>query len=74
MAQPTPYDRLYNFNDWQTVNPTKPLPATELDAELNAIELTTDQIRANLALIQRDDGKLANQAVTPSPCPAARWR
>jgi hypothetical protein len=65
MAQPTPFDRLYNFNDWQTVNPTKPLPATELDAELNAIELTTDQIRQNLALIQRDDGKLANQAVTP---------
>lgn len=65
MSQPTPYNRLYNFTDYQTVNPTKPLPATQLDAELNAIELTTDQIRANLALIQRDDGALANQAVTP---------
>jgi hypothetical protein len=65
MAQPTPYDRLYNFTDWQVVRPSKPLPATELDAELNAIELAIDQTQANLALIQRDDGRLANQSVTP---------
>ena len=65
MAQPTPYKRQYNFTDWQTVNPTKPLPARELEAELNAVELTVGQIRSNLGLIQRDDGKLANQSVTP---------
>ena len=65
MAQPTPYKRQYNFTDWQTVNPTKPLPAHELEAELNAVELTVGQIRSNLGLIQRDDGKLANQSVTP---------
>ena len=65
MAQPTPYKRRYNFTDWQTVNPTKPLPAHELEAELNAVELTVGQIRTNLGLIQRDDGKLANQSVTP---------
>lgn len=65
MSQPTPYNRLYSFTDFQTVNPTDPLPATELDAELNAIALTAGQIRANLGLIQRDDGALANQSVTP---------
>lgn len=65
MPQPTPYNRLYNFTDWQTVNPNKPLPGNELDAELNAVKLAADQTQANLALIQRDDGKLANQAVTP---------
>ena len=65
MSQPTPYSRLYNFTDYQTVNPTKPLPATQLDNELNAIELTLDQTTASLALIQRDDGALANQVVTP---------
>lgn len=65
MPQPTPYNRLYNFTDYQTVNPTKPLPATQLDNELNAIELTLDQTAANLAQIQRDDGALANQVVTP---------
>ena len=65
MAQPTPYNRLYDFSDYQEVNPTKPLRGSEVDAELDAIKLTTDQIRANAALIQRDDGKLANQSVTP---------
>ena len=71
MSQPTPYNRLYNFTDYQTVNPTKPLPATNLDAELNAIELTTDQVLTNLALLQRDDGKLANQLVSPESLSAA---
>jgi hypothetical protein len=36
-----------------------------MDAELNAVKQTSDQTRLNLALIQRDDGKLVNQAVTP---------
>jgi hypothetical protein len=71
MPQPTPYNRLYNFTDWQTVNPSKPLPGTELDAELNAVKLTSDQTRANLGLIQRDDGRLANQTVTPDSLSAA---
>jgi hypothetical protein len=65
MPQPTPYNRLYNFTDWQTVNPSKPLPGSELDAELNAVKLTSDQTRTNLGQIQRDDGRLANQVVTP---------
>ena len=65
MAQPTPYNRLYDFSDYQEVNPTKPLRGSEVDAEFDAIKLTTDQIRANAAQIQRDDGSLANQSVTP---------
>ncbi|CAB5178553.1 hypothetical protein UFOVP156_10 [uncultured Caudovirales phage] len=64
MSQPTAYARLYSFTDWQTVNPTKPLPASELDAELNSIKASSDQVLTNLAIIQRDDGKLANQTVT----------
>lgn len=71
MSQPTPFNRLYNFTDFQTVNPANPLPANELDAELNAIELTTDETRANLALLQRDDGALANQLVTPESLSAS---
>jgi hypothetical protein len=65
MPQPAPYNRLYNFTDFQTVNPATPLPATQVDNEFNAVQLTTAQIRANLAQIQRDDGALANQSVTP---------
>ena len=71
MPQPTPYNRLYNFTDFQTVNPTKPLPATSLDSELNAVELTLDQVLANMALVQRDDGALANNVVTPDSLSAA---
>ena len=63
MTQPTPYTRQYNFNDYQTTNPNSPLPGAMVDAELNAVKLTSDQTRQNLGQIQRDDGKLANQSV-----------
>lgn len=63
MAQPTPYTRQANFSDLQNVSPANPLPAASVDAEFNAVKLTTDQVRVNLAKIQRDDGALANQSV-----------
>ena len=63
MTQPTPYTRQYNFNDYQTTNPNSPLPGAQVDAEFNAVKLTSDQTRQNLGQIQRDDGKLANQSV-----------
>jgi hypothetical protein len=63
MAQPTPYDRQANFSDFEALNPTSPKPGADLDAEFNAVKITSDQTLANLALIQRDDGALANQSV-----------
>jgi hypothetical protein len=39
-------------------------PGQALDVEFNDVKTTTDQIRANLALIQRDDGAPANGIVT----------
>lgn len=71
MSQPTPYVRQYNFIDYQTVNPTLPLPADQIEAEFNAIKLTDDQILQNLAAIQRDDGKLGNLTVHPESLDAA---
>lgn len=65
MAQPTPYSRHYNFTNFQSLNPTTPLPADQVDIEYNAIKSTLDQILTNIAIIQRDDGQLANQIVTP---------
>jgi hypothetical protein len=65
MAQPPDYTRQYDFTDWQTTHPSDPLPADQVDAELNAVKQTTDAINDNLALIQRDDGLLANNVVTP---------
>lgn len=64
MAQPTPYDRQFNFQNQQALTPADPLPGDEVDSEFNALKLTLDEILAKLELIQRDDGALANQSVS----------
>ena len=63
MAQPTQYNRQYSFRAYQTANPDDPLPGDKVDIELNAIKVTLDGLRTNIALIQRDDGELANGIV-----------
>ena len=63
MAQPRDYTRQYNFNDFQATNPDDPLPGNQIDAELNTVKLTLDDLNANIAKIQRDDGKLGNTSV-----------
>jgi len=63
VAQPTPYSLAYSFQGWQISNPNRPLPADKIENEYNDIALTLSQTLANLALIQRDDGSLANQTV-----------
>jgi len=63
MAQPDAYSRLYSFTSFQAANPTTVLPADKVDGEYNLIKVTLDQILANLVLIQRDDGRLANLSV-----------
>lgn len=63
MAQPTTYNRATSFSNYQALNPADPLPGSTLDAELNAIKTTLDGVLANLALIQADDGGLANGVV-----------
>lgn len=64
MSAPAPYNPAFNFTDFQTANPTTPLPANALDAELFDVKITTDQIIAALAIIQRSDGALFNGIVT----------
>ena len=63
MAQPRTYTRQFNFTDSQTASPSTPLPAVQVDAELNAAKLTLDDLNGNIGLIQRDDGKLRNNSV-----------
>lgn len=58
------YNRVYNFTNFQTGAPATPLPAGQLDAELNSVKVTLDAMLANTALIQRSDGALANGSVT----------
>lgn len=63
MAQPNPYNRAYNFADYQASNPTTPLPGNQVDTELNLIKVVIDQIRTSIAALQRDDYALKNQSV-----------
>jgi hypothetical protein len=63
MAQPVEYQRQFSFSDFSSESPSAQQPGQYLDLELNAVKQTTDQIRSNLELIQRDDGALANESV-----------
>lgn len=63
MSQPVAYNRQFNFSNYQAVSPSQPLPAAQVDLELNSVKATLDQVLNNLALIQRDDTALANASV-----------
>jgi hypothetical protein len=65
MTQPTPYVPAVNFADDERNNAggRSTVRADRLDAELEAIEATTDGVLACLAAIQRDDGKLLDSLV-----------
>ncbi len=62
-AQPTPYAPATDFTQFSVDFPTTQQSGSSLDAEFNALQETTDEILANLALIQKDDGTLANASV-----------
>ncbi len=64
MAQPTTYEREFNFSNQQAETPSEPLPAPHVDAEFNRIKLTTDEILENLSLIQNDSGELIVDDIT----------
>lgn len=59
MTQPTAYSRKKNFQD----DASTLTDHGALNAELDAVALTTDQIRQNMALLQGDDGSLQPDTV-----------
>lgn len=63
MSQPPAYTRQASFTDFAAANPSLPPPGTSLDAEFNALLATIAGLLTNIALIQRDDGKLVNGSV-----------
>lgn len=63
MTQPTPYVRDYSFTDFSSGSPSSQPPGVRLDAEYDGIAHTLDDVLHNLALIQRDDGGIANKSV-----------
>ena len=64
MPQPPPYNRSFSFSNFQAQNPTAVPPGSSIDLELNNVKANSDGVLANLALIQRDDGALANGSVS----------
>lgn len=64
MSQPPPYNRQFSFTNYQAGSPTSPPPGSAIDGELNNVKASLDGLRANSALIQRDDGALKNGSVT----------
>jgi len=63
MTQPTAYTRQADFSSFEASNPTDPKSGASLDAEFDAVKVTTDQVRSNLAILQRDDTLLGNNTV-----------
>jgi hypothetical protein len=64
MSQPpAPYDRQYNFTNYQTANPSAPLPGQKVDQELNAVRTALNDTQVRLGEIQADDGKVRTTAL-----------
>jgi hypothetical protein len=60
VSQPPPYAPVHSFISDVT---TGTFPGQALDVEFNDVKATTDAINANLKLIQRDDGQIANASI-----------
>lgn len=65
MAEPTEYDKDYDFSAFQSTKPDEPLPGDRLDTELQNIETALDETQGALRDIRRSDGQLQNDIVTP---------
>jgi len=65
MAQPTPYNVSKSFaqDEANSLAGRGTVSTSGVDTELANIETTLDEILANLTLIQRDDGDIANQSI-----------
>ncbi len=63
-SPPVKYQRYFDFTTYATNFPDKPLPGPSVDQEFNRLKSTTDQTIDRLNLIQRDDGKLQDGAIT----------
>lgn len=63
MPQPPAYNPQHDYSDFSASFPNIPHNGQWLDDDFDDINITLDAVLANLALIQRDDGQLANQSV-----------
>ena len=83
MAYPDAYARQYDYQSYQNLNPTRPLPADKVNADLNAVATFASKVVSFLSTSIRDDGRIMNGAVgydqlsaelrTNSIAPATPW-
>jgi len=64
VSNPTAFTRAYNFRNYQTSNPSLPLPGVQVDIEFNNAKTSLDSLRTSLMGIRRSDGSLQNAVVT----------
>lgn len=64
MADPITYSIAYSFSGFQAISPDSPLPASQLDVELQNIETSIDSIATALGEVRRSDGNLQNGIVS----------
>jgi hypothetical protein len=64
MADPTPYAVSYSFSGFQANNPSTPLPAPKVDAELANIATAVASLVTGVTDIRCSDGALNNGIVT----------
>jgi hypothetical protein len=65
MAQPLPYERDFDFQNFQSGQPSTPLPGDKVNAEFDQIAATLDEVLARIALLQDDDTALKRKSVGP---------
>lgn len=64
-SAPTKYTRQANFTAFSTAHPDEQQPGSSLDAEFDTLVTVANKVIDRLNEIQRNDGALANQVVTP---------
>jgi len=62
---PVHVNRLTDYSQWEANHPGDPLPGDDVDADFDSTNDTINLVMDRLALIQRDDGALANGSVGP---------
>lgn len=65
MADPTKYTPEYSYSGWQATNPSRPLPADEVDNDFANVSRSVNQTIDALKDVRRSDGKLKNHSVGP---------
>jgi len=63
MAQPTPYNRDFDFEGFQSGHPTTPLPGDKVNDEFDLVDGVVGEILARIALLQEDDLALKRGSV-----------